>query len=872
MFKVVRKYWEKRKNIKLKRAEEIIRNLKVRYHTFRILLINNERALKILSGIDLKLKMNNPSLRDIIDQAEELLGISYELVDGLNRLSYNKYLKLYELHERLREFIHNALPEVSHESGYGPYCLFFDEITPETKKMAGGKAGALSDLIKINMPVPNGFVITIDAFKYFLRTNDIEIPIRQSLNKIETDERFLNDLEEITGNIKKMILSGKLTGELEDALKTSYDQLVGSDKLPISVRSSASAEDQISHSFAGQFKTVLNVISFDNMIDAFKEVLASNFNTRSIIYRLHAGIPISDFNMAVLCQIIVKATTAGVLFTVDPASPKSDRMLLSAVAGLGTLAVGGEAPADIYHPLRSGKEIEIPAEIADKSFKDVCSPEGGIHREEVLPEQRKLPLLSAKEIYSLTGLGIMIESLTGKPQDIEWAINEEGRLYILQSRPFQFAGKKPGTKEIPQGNVLLQGGALSSSGRTIGKVIIINSSLDINKLENGPIIAVLHQSLVEVAKFMKNISGIIVDKGNPADHLSNVAREYGVPMLTRTEKATHILHNDQWITMDADQGIIFLAPREALQNLRENRPVISSQKALQDKSSAKFSESERLRNLIVHLNLTDAYGPAFSIMECRSLHDLIRYIHEMAVLSMFEAGDEITEQAGFYIHRLEGNINFHFLIIDMGGGLAPDLQKMEINISDILSTPLLALWNGATTPGLRWNAPPPAASLQGLFGRTITDAGSPRPVGNNSYAIIAKDYLNLNARIDFHFSLIDTVCGRNSKDNYIRFRFKGGGTALIQRERRTKLIEKILNTYDFFTDCTGDLVTGTIAEMSLSSTEERLVMLGRLLGFCRLMDAMMYNDEAPMTLAKAFLDGNYSLEGLPLKQDDGRKV
>lgn len=873
MFEIIRKYWEKRKNIKIKKAEGIVRNLKVRYHTFRILLINNEKALKILNGIDLKLKMKSPSVRDIIDQAEELLGICYELVDGLNRLSGNKYCRLYGLHEKLKDLIHKAFPEASQKSGDGHYCLFFNEITtPETKKMVGGKAGSLSDLIKINIPVPNGFVITIDACRQFLRANDIERPIRQSLRKLETDERFLNDLEEITGNIRKMILSATLTDELKNALKAAYNQLVGPQKKSVSVRSSASAEDQISHSFAGQFKTVLNVISFDNLVEAFKEVLASNFNARSIIYRLNAGLSVADFNMAVLCQIIVEARTAGVLFTVDPAAPKSERMLLSAVAGLGSLAVGGEAPADLYHPLRSGNEMKIPAEIAEKSFKEVCSPEGGIHREEVLPQQRNLPLLSVKEIHSLTGLGVMIESLTGKPQDIEWAITEEDMIYILQSRPFRLTGKKPGVDETIQGKVLLQGGALSSSGRSIGKVKIIHSSSDINNLDNGPIIAVLHQSLVEVARFMKNISGIVVDKGNPADHLSNVAREYGVPMLTRIENATHTLHNDQWITIDADQGIILPAPQETLQNLQENKPFIPSTKILQEKILADFPESERLHNLIVHLNLTDAYGHAFSIMECRSVHDLIRYIHEMAVLTMFEAGDEITEEAGFYIHRLDGNINFHFLIIDMGGGLAPGLNNMKISTSDILSTPLLALWNGATTPGLRWNVPPPAVSLQGLFGRTITDASGPRPVGNSSYAIIAKDYLNLNARIDFHFTLIDTVCGRNSRDNYIRFRFKGGGTVLVQRERRTRLIAEILKAYDFFTDCKGDLVTGTIAEMSQGSTEERLVMLGKLLGFCRLMDAMMYNDETPKLMAQAFLDGDYSLERFQLQQHDGKKV
>jgi pyruvate,water dikinase len=242
----------------------------------------------------------------------------------------------------------------------------------------------------------------------------------------------------------------------------------------------------------------------------------------------------------------------------------------------------------------------------------------------------------------------------------------------------------------------------------------------------------------------------------------------------------------------------------------------------------------------------------------------------MAVMTMFEAGDEVMEEAGNYIHRLDGEINFHFLIIDMGGGLAPGRHNMKINPKEILSIPLLALWKGASTPGLRWNVPPPAPTLSGLFGRSLTDGRSLRPVGNFNYALIAKDYLNLNARLEFHFTMIDTVCGRNPKENYIRFRFKGGGTTQVQRERRARFIAEVLEVHDFFTDRRGDLVTGTIMEMAQGSVEERLLMLGRLLGFSRLMDAMMHDDKSPRLLARAFLDGNYSLEGLHPEQNKGK--
>jgi len=268
-----------------------------------------------------------------------------------------------------------------------------------------------------------------------------------------------------------------------------------------------------------------------------------------------------------------------------------------------------------------------------------------------------------------------------------------------------------------------------------------------------------------------------------------------------------------------------------------------------------------VRDLVLALNLTDAYGPTFSILEAKSLHDLVRYAHEKAVMALFEAGDAIAEDTFALVHRLKDPAGLIFLIIDLGGGLAPG-RPTEIVPADILSAPLSALCRGMSAPNLRWGAPPPIAGLSGLMTRGFLDARSERPVGNPNYALVARDYLNLNARVDYHFVLVDCVCGANPRENAVRFRFKGGGTARIQRERRAVFVEEVLRSEEFFTTRQGDMVTGVMSEGSRETMLAKLEMLGRFIGFSRLLDAVMVNDEMPRRVAEAFLAGDYGLDGL----------
>jgi pyruvate, water dikinase len=843
--------------------EAILDAIKMAYHTFRILQTKNDQALDAMNDLDLKFRTSSHGVLKSASGIKELLDNTFELVDGLCHLDASKTRGLFERYNLLAGKINNIVKNLPQNDNEQPYCLFLNKITPELKDNIGGKAASLVDLKKAGLPIPDGFVISIHACQQFLKENGLDQMIMQRLGKLEGVDIQQAEIENVASEITAEILQTPLQEDLVSVLKPAYERLSACSKIGIAVRSSARVEDQINHSFAGQFESVLNVTHWDHFVLSFKTVLASNFNARCISYRIQLGLPLVDFDMAVVCLVMIKAKTAGVLFTVAPGEAESDRMLISAVAGLGISAVGGEVPTDLYYPSRKGDQTKDLAKIGAKTSMVVCSAEGGTETRTLNDTEKMTPLLNPDQRKALADVGLIIESLNGQPQDIEWGIDDKEKIWILQARPLILPSQPNHKMASLTGNLLINGGVIACPGRAVGRVKIIRSMSSFLELKNEPKIMVLHQSLVDAARWIPTFEGVIVDLGNPADHLSCIAREYGRPMLTGIEGATEELRDGQLVVLDADGKRVLEAPESIW-------PEVKMLWETAKKESARLSESEtqpsdtpseidQLQSLIFQLNLTDAYGPTFSIQECQSIHDLIRYVHEMAILSMFNAGDELLFGGGYY-YRLESSIPFFFQIIDLGGGVTPSQKTKKISLTDISSTPFLAMWDGISTPGIRWSGTPPNANFSGLISKSMLDQRSARPVGGMNYVLLAYDYLNLNARMDYHFVMVDAVCGSNYRDNYIRFRFKGGGTSQLQRERRTKFIDRVLRENDFYTYVNGDLITGTLIGLVKETTRNRLVMIGRLLGFSRLMDAAMTDDNAPDRLAQAFFDGDYNLE------------
>jgi pyruvate,water dikinase len=840
-----------------KRRVEALHFLKSRYHTFRALLEDNNRAVTLLT--DLGVRLRNASIDDGVRQATgELLEVTGELVDKLEQLGGIDSQKLSALHARLTEKIEASFAKDVCKMIPTPIVTL--RGLPENMRcLAGGKASVLGRLIKNGkFRVPDGFVIPLSSCLLFLKQDSLNLQLNTLL------QPFLPDaVSEMPASVEKevqrRIMATPLPASLHEAMKKAALPFLGEEGTGLAVRSSAVGEDGLRLSFAGQYRSFLNIVSLDGLEKAFKEVVASSFSRRNLSYRLHAGLEPLDFDLAVLCLGMIHAKAAGTLFTRDPNDPSSRKMLVSAVHGLGELAVAGSIMADIFRPERESGHDPSP-EICFKERKLVCNPSGGVKEVAVEIAEQKTPVLQPFQLKILCNWGLAVEKLQNCPQDIEWAIDTDNEPVLLQARPFQITrpAAAPGRSDFGNRELLIANGVVASNGEGTGKVWVIRSREDLNRRPAEPYVLVMHQSLVDAVPVLRGARGVLVDFGNPVDHLSCVAREYNVPMLTGLENAVELLAGHDWILVDGAGGKVWKALDEDIAEARAFAATTAGIKELPEIPAEPLAAE--VYKSIIPLNLTDAYGPTFSIAECRTVHDLIRFIHEKAVIAMFEVGDEVMENNTSSVRHLESDIPFGISLINLGGGLVSEAMVGRwVRPDDIASFPLNALWHGVADPNVNWGPPSGGVAMGSVMSRFLTDHKSARPVGLPNYAIISRDYLNLNARMDFHFIMIDSVCGLSSNSNYVRFRFKGGGTSAAQRQRRIECISEILTSSGFLCDTRDDLVTADLKGAPRKITEKKLALLGRLLGFTRLLDAAMRSEELPRLAAEAFLAGNYQV-------------
>jgi hypothetical protein len=272
----------------------------------------------------------------------------------------------------------------------------------------------------------------------------------------------------------------------------------------------------------------------------------------------------------------------------------------------------------------------------------------------------------------------------------------------------------------------------------------------------------------------------------------------------------------------------------------------------------------KLMRYIDHLNLLDPYHPSFRPQGCHSIHDIIRFVHERAIFEMFFTGGKMGGRARG-AKRLVSDIPFRLYVLDLGGGLCEGGGGLdEINISMVCSAPLLAFWEGLTHPDIRWSGP------NHFDWRSFGDAVSAGGIVSRdspafaSYALISADYMNINIKFGYHFVIIDTICGKDVGQNYIMFSFTGGGGDLQGKMLRVAFLADVLNNLDFYVDTKGDILNAKAEGLEQPAMEERLGILGRLLGVTRLMDMDIKNKATVEKLVADFMAGRYDFRE-PLK-------
>ena len=288
---------------------------------------------------------------------------------------------------------------------------------------AGGKGASLARLAAMGLRVPPGFVVCCDALEHALgdRAGALLAAIAGS-----GDE---SQLGACAARAQELVRTARLPQAMELDIRARYAEL--GDDAPVAVRSSAASEDGDSASFAGQQETYLNVRGGDQVIARIHDCWASFFTERALFYRARKG-SLDDLGMAVVVQELVSADVAGVMFTVDPVHGRKDRILVEAVLGLGEAVVSGEGTPDHYVLKRDGRIRR--ADVHVQPYAIVSAPEGGVAERALSLQEGGAQKVGAERLAQLARLGDDLEQRLGRPQDIEWAV-QDGELFVLQARP-----------------------------------------------------------------------------------------------------------------------------------------------------------------------------------------------------------------------------------------------------------------------------------------------------------------------------------------------------------------------------------------------------------------------------------------------------
>ncbi len=454
------------------------------------------------------------------------------------------------------------------------FIIPFSNLSLQNIPEAGGKNASLGEMFnqlgKLGILVPDGFAVSVAAYTHFLKVNDLEGKLTTLLNGL--DNAKMSNLPEIGKACRQLVSAAKMPDDLAKAIGEAYEEFAKgqNSSFSVAVRSSATAEDLPTASFAGQHDSFLNVNGKGDVLKSCHMCYISLFNDRAIKYRVDNGFKHMDVALSCGVQKMIRSdiSSSGVAFTLDPETGFRNVVYITGAWGLGENIVQGAIDPDEYlvfkTTLKQGKDAIIKKVVGLKQKTMIYAPKTEMGPKtlnfETSADQQKILVLNDLEVHKLALWCTQIEDHYKSPMDIEWAKDGlDGQLYIVQARPetvqSQTTGKtgktftlKTKSKEICTGK---------SVGHSIvsGRACIIESLKDADKLQEGDIL-VADITNPDWNALLKKAVSIVTNKGGRTSHASIVARELGIPAIVGTIKATEAIKDGEIITVSCAEAEI----------------------------------------------------------------------------------------------------------------------------------------------------------------------------------------------------------------------------------------------------------------------------------------------------------------------------
>lgn len=824
------------------KSEAALIQVQGKFQDFKAVLEKNNQILKLISDMEEK------------SQGEYLLDMSYihqtlsevragmcEMIDRLVSLGGEKYAPLRERYRDINAEIIRSLPG-TRPIKRDDYAIPFEELGGDRVFSVGSKSAQLGQMKRLGLPVPEGFGISAWAYKHFLDANDLQARISERLATLDIKSHA--ELVKAGEEIQAMITTGRLPDDLAEAIRENHAKLAartGAERFAL--RSSAIGEDT-QFSFAGQYETFLNLPG-DKLVDHYRDVVASKFSPKAIYYFLGHELTESELAMGVGCMTMVEAVASGVTYSRDPVSPEDDCVVVNAVFGLGEYLVNGTLTPDVFRVSRKNGRI-IESVIAVKPVRLVPSPDGGTVEEQVPESRQTQAAVSEDHLAALSEYAQKLEAHYETPQDIEWAVDRDGKLYLLQTRPLRVIGKSAQAQlpDVSGFEVLLSTGSTVCPGAGRGPVFHTDATQDLAEVPEGAVL-VAPNPFPGLAAVINKVSAMVVEVGGVASHMATISREYRVPTLAGADGATG-LPDGKLVTVDATGGIVYADVHEDLITARQ--PDVD---LFEDIDIFKIMEA--VLGMISPLSLLDPGAPDFVPENCRTFHDITRFAHQRAMEEMFVAGEDMgyKEHIGL---KLESEIPLPVWMIPIEPELAEAYAgKSKIKDDQIGSEPMQAFWNGLKEEG--WPSRPRSAGAGGFMSVLAASVSKSDLSGleRSSFALLGKEYMILSLNLGYHFTTIEGMASDDISKNYICVQVKKGGASLERRTRRIKLMEDVLSKFGFTHSGAGDFLDTSVSYLRAEDILERLHAIGRFTMMTKQLDMALSSDALTAWYAEDFM-------------------
>ncbi|MCR4666033.1 MAG: phosphoenolpyruvate synthase [Desulfovibrio sp.] len=812
-----------RKSAEMNSEQDAERVFALRHHAFKLFLKSWNKFQETMTDVEYSLCCDHPfGLYWVHALCTSTATQVFQCIRNLEHLDPKPVANLSARFDALQSILAERIyPESACPLGRMTIALGSGLLQQETEDGLIDQATARLEKLRVHFPdnVPSGFVVTAVGCHHFFGQGDMLKEIARRVQAcggynplhLHKLSRSLGDLVENVPMIEELRSSVREELRiLRGRVGRGYQLLLRGRLWPREMTSEVQPDDQRDPGLVLWGPSVSLDDDDETILTAIQKTMTLKYTSQALIYRRARGLADPDAGFCVTCLAVKDPLLACLAHTASPLDPGGSQLTLYACAGL---------PKDMETSTLPVDSVTIDA--GSYEFCGEARPEDGRH------------MLTAEKARSLARFVKEVERDRRRPLSLSLVLTASGPQMLLVRPLFIEEPQKYPHNEAPS-VPFLEGGLAVSLGRVKAPVTVARTWDDVRRFPTGNILVIPDDNYMWVS-ILDRVGGIIAEKGILGSRLASLAREFGKPALFGVSNATDILRTGERVTLCVDQKRVFQAD---VKELMEGVPKPVDHMV----GSPVWHLLQHAAEYILPFTM-DVDSVDFTAANCKTYHDIARFCHERAVSAMFSLG-AAKKYAPTRVKQLMDGVPKQFWVVNLSNGFARQPRGPVVDISDICSAPMQALWKGMNA--YVWEGPPPVDGkgfLSVLFEATANPNLEPSAqtsyFSEKNYFLVSRDYCSLHSRFGFHFVAVEANLGERNRENYIVFTLRGGAADIERRILRVRFVADILWEFGFASQQSNDALVARIEGVSREEGENFLVVAGYLTIHTRQLDMIM---------------------------------